>query len=201
MTELTVRDGQTALALARTAIADRLTGDGSLAAALRDLDVTPGLAAARGVFVTLKQPGPGGRLGLRGCLGSMCRDEPFYRAVVDVAPRAALLDPRFPPIEREELPRIRLEISALTPLVPVDSPERIVPGRDGVQLTLGRARAVFLPQVAVEHGWDVDRLLRELAVKAGLAPEGWRAAGLESFRAEVFVETLPGAGSRVRRSS
>jgi uncharacterized protein (TIGR00296 family) len=108
--------------------------------------------------------------------------------VLRIAPLAARDDPRFPPLVAQELPGIAIEISALTPLRPLSSIEEIVPGVHGVSLTRARASAVFLPRVAGEHGWSVDRLLRELARKAGLAPDGWRGAEISVFEAETFEE-------------
>jgi AMMECR1 domain-containing protein len=48
-------------------------------------------------------------------------------------------------------------------------------------------RALFLPQVAIEQGWDKDTMLAQLARKAGLAADGWRrGARFEVFTAQVF---------------
>ena len=80
-----------------------------------------------------------------------------------------------------------LEVSALTPLAPVDGPGDVVVGRHGVLLARDGRRAVFLPQVAREQGWDRDALLTHLCLKAGLPPDAWRAgAALSVFEAEVF---------------
>ena len=67
----------------------------------------------------------------------------------------------------------------------------VVIGRHGVQLEKGPARAVFLPQVAVEHGWTLDTLMKQLALKAGLADDGWRGAKFRVFEAQVFGEPKP----------
>ena len=48
--------------------------------------------------------------------------------------------------------------------------------------------SVFLPQVAPEQKWDSQRFAEQLALKAGLARDGWRDATLATFRAEVFGE-------------
>ncbi|MDX1387737.1 MAG: AmmeMemoRadiSam system protein A [Acidobacteriota bacterium] len=186
---LSPRERRTLLTLARAAIADRLVRDGSLDRALVEIELTPALETPRGVFVTLREGATDKTKGqLRGCIGSMSPTEPLFRAVIRSARSSAFDDPRFDPIVAEQLPKIRLEISALTPLVSVEGPEAIVPGRDGVQLAKDDHRAVFLPQVATEQGWDTRRLLEGLALKAGLPRDGWRGARLETFRAEVFGE-------------
>ena len=48
---------------------------------------------------------------------------------------------------------------------------------------------MFLPQVALEHGWTADLLLQQLALKAGLLRDAWRKADLKLFTADVFGET------------
>ncbi len=186
---LSFQERKTLIELARTAIADRLAGGDGLDRALGEIELTPALEMPRGVFVTLREPAAGGDQGqLRGCIGSMSATEPLYRAVIRSAQSSAFEDPRFDPVVAEQLPKISLEISALTPLVTVEGPEAIVPGRDGVQLEKEDHRAVFLPQVATEQGWDARQLLDNLALKAGLARDGWRGAKLETFGAEVFGE-------------
>ena len=61
-------------------------------------------------------------------------------------------------------------------------------GRHGVQLVHGMHQAVFLPQVAVEQGWDLQQLLDQLSVKAGLPPGFWGPATLFVFESENFGE-------------
>jgi len=155
------------------AVADRL-----------GLALTPRLTAPRGAFVTLTREGE-----LRGCIGYIEGIAPLARAVAENAAAAAARDPRFPPVRPDETAGLRVEVSALTPLRDVAGPQEIVIGRHGIVLAKGRARAVFLPQVAPEQGWDRDTTLRHLALKAGLPPDGWRAgARFAVFEAEVLEE-------------
>lgn len=194
--ELSRSEQSTLLSLARLAIADSLHRDGRLDRALTDLVVTPGLEQPRGVFVTLKSPAPepvpSVQSVLRGCIGILESAQPVYRSVIDTAPKAAFDDPRFSPLTREELDRVVLSISVLTPPRSVDDWHDIVIGRDGVQLVRGASRSVFLPQVAVEQGWNLRTLLEHLSVKAGLNRDAWREADLFSFRAQSFAEIQPG---------
>ena len=137
-----------------------------------------------GVFVTLKEHGD-----LRGCIGSIAPVEPLWKGVVRNAVNAASEDPRFRPVRPEEEPLIEIEVSILTPPTRVRGPEDIVIGRDGVMLTKGRNRAVFLPQVAPEQGWDLPTTLTHLATKAGLPGDAWKTgATFEVFQAQVFNE-------------
>ncbi len=141
---------------------------------------------SRAVFVTLKR----GRR-LRGCIGHVLPVRPLWQDIRDSAIAAAVRDPRFPPVSREELDALRIEVSVLTRPVPVDGPEGFVPGRHGVILEVGGRRAVFLPQVAAERGWDRETTLSHLARKAGLPPDAWRRpdARFRVFEAQVFGET------------
>lgn len=180
-------EGAALLALARGAIEDRLTSDGTLARVRLGLTITAALAEPRGVFVTLKVTEESG-LRLRGCIGSIHPGPPVHEAVVDAALGAAFEDPRFPPLARGEFGDLRVSISVLTPLEPAPSPEAIVPGAHGVHLVSGVRRAVFLPQVATEQGWSTEELLEHLALKAGLVRAGWRHAALSVFRSENFGE-------------
>jgi AmmeMemoRadiSam system protein B/AmmeMemoRadiSam system protein A len=144
------------------------------------------LREQRGVFVTLTERRDGQ---LRGCIGSILGDRPLVEGVIENAVNAALHDPRFLAVTPDEEPRLHLEISVLTPLRSVPGPEAIVIGRDGVLLEKQGRRAVFLPQVAPEQGWDVPTMLRHLAMKAGLDPDDWKqGASFQTFQAQVFEE-------------
>jgi AmmeMemoRadiSam system protein A len=186
--ELNEDDRRNLLRLARASLRQKLTEDGSLDRELERTRPTPALSERRGSFVTLKQRASGGGETLRGCIGSLTAREPLYRSVVDLARKAAFEDPRFSPLTVEELPGVRIEISALTPFAPISDHEEIVIGRHGVDLRKRDAGAVFLPQVAVEHAWDRETLLRQLALKAGLGEDDWRDAELRVFEAQVFGE-------------
>ena len=188
MNDLTPDEQRQLLALARASVEDTVRGAQSVAALLGQIQLTTELERPRGAFVTLKLPPKkqGGERRLRGCIGIIAATQPLYRIVVDMAAKAACADPRFAPVSVEELPELFLEVSALTPLTEVAGPEAITPGLHGVQLRKDGAGAVFLPQVAGERGWDVEQLLAQLSLKAGLPRDGWVGGTLSVFRAEVF---------------
>jgi len=190
--EISEADRDKLLLLARAAIADAVSGGGAVRAALNGMVITPELRSKAGLFVTLKLPGgadspPGGRL--RGCIGVMVSDRPLYETVIDTAPRAAVHDPRFAPLSAEELESVRLSLSILSPMEPLAGIDDLEIGRHGLQLTRGAHRAVFLPQVPVEQGWDAGRYLEQLALKAGLPGNGWRGAQLAVFETVSFGES------------
>ena len=138
-----------------------------------------------GCFVTLHSRGE-----LRGCIGTIQAMAPLYQAVSSSAVSAAFRDPRFFPLTPNELPAIDLEISVMSPIVPVTDVNEIEVGRDGLIVTRGRNAGLLLPQVATEYGWDRDQFLEHTCQKAGLPPEAWRSpeTRIERFSAEVFGE-------------
>ncbi len=85
--------------------------------------LAPELLEERATFVTLTSGGE-----LRGCVGQVMSHSPLYRSVMDNACGAALRDPRFAPVKREELPNLRIEISVLSALLPLSftSPEDLL---------------------------------------------------------------------------
>jgi len=146
------------------------------------IDLAPRLTVRRGAFVTLTLAGR-----LRGCIGYIEGIKSLIDAVADNGRSAAVADPRFPPVTPAELAEIHIEVSALTQPVPVAGPEDIIIGRHGVILVKDGRRAVFLPQVAPEQGWDRDTTLDQLALKAGLRQDAWRrGADFLVFEADVF---------------
>lgn len=126
---------------------------------------------------------------LRGCIGSIFPEIPLYKEVIRRAKDAALNDPRFPAVSGKEVDKIEIEISVLSPITPINSYEDFIVGKHGVILSKGRSRALFLPQVAPEQGWNRDQTLTHLAMKAGLSPKDWREdTHFEVFTAHVFSE-------------
>ncbi len=146
------------------------------------VDLTPRLLVKRGAFVTLHRAGQ-----LRGCIGYIEGHLPLVDAVVRNGRAAATEDSRFAPVSEAELPALDLEVSALTPLRSVARPEDIVIGRHGILFEKKGHKAVFLPQVALEQGWDLEATLGHLSLKAGLSPSDWHeGAHFQVFEAEVF---------------
>ena len=135
-----------------------------------------------GVFVTLYKHGA-----LRGCIGYLPDIETLRRGLVDAAVHAAVDDPRFEPVTRDELPEIVIEISLLTPLQRVNSISEIKIGRDGLYIESGFQKGLLLPKVAVEYHWDVKTFLGHTCKKAGLPPDAWKEKGtkISRFSAEV----------------
>jgi AmmeMemoRadiSam system protein A len=177
---------RTLLELARAQVESYVRANHLLTIERGDPRIDDTLAADGACFVTLKNRGA-----LRGCIGTIVAHEPLYRSVLSNAV-AACTDPRFQrnPITPDELDRIDVEISVLGPLQRVANANEVVVGRDGIILSFGHARGVFLPQVPVEQGWDRQEYLRQIGRKAGLSLDAWKDPGavLETFTAQVFGE-------------
>ena len=181
---LSEQDKTTLLKLARNTIAYYLEKNTKPTPADLGLSVGSALHTSRAAFVTLTQNHT-----LRGCIGDIMPRQALYESVIANAINAAVNDYRFGAVSSDELKSLHIEISALTVPAAVNSYRDIRIGIDGVILEKDGHRAVFLPQVAPEQGWNVQETLTYLAQKAGLSPDGWKeGARFLCFQAEVFGE-------------
>ncbi len=169
------------LAAVRQYLRHRLQGGES-----PELSDDPFYREERGLFVTLHKHGE-----LRGCIGYIEGIKPLSEALFEMAGSAAFRDPRFTPLEAEELPEIDIEISLLSPLKRVDSYRDIRIGKHGIVLKMPPYQSVFLPQVAPEQGWDLPETLQHLCLKAGLPVDAYLRSECEFyvFTAEIFSES------------
>ncbi|MFZ3384398.1 MAG: TIGR00296 family protein [Candidatus Methanoperedens sp.] len=188
---LTKSEGETAIRLARTAIKEFLTkGKKITAENLPDV-----FKEKRGVFVTLNKKIASKEL--RGCIGRPYPVLPLGEAIIVSAINAAREDPRFYPVELQELNEIVIEVTVLTVpkrinAKPKDIPDKIKVGRDGLIICAGRSSGLLLPQVAVEHGFDSTEFLCQTCMKAGLMPDSWlEGAEVYSFEGQIFEEIEP----------
>jgi AmmeMemoRadiSam system protein A len=152
------------------------------------VEADPELQGKQGCFVTLKNGE-----NLRGCLGHFTSTKPLWKLVNETARASATEDPRFwsSPITPDELDRLTIEISVLSPLQRIANPLSIELGVDGIYIRRGAAAGCFLPQIATETGWSKEEFLSHCCShKAGLSADAWRHPGTEvlTFRAEVFGE-------------
>lgn len=182
-------DRKRLLELAREAMTDAVTGKRK-----KDIDISSISDPLRQIgasFVTLTIEGD-----LRGCIGTLEAYQPLYRDVQDHAIQAALEDYRFPPVIAEEIPLISIEISRLTPPVPLpykkpeELPGLLKPHVDGVILKDGFHRATFLPQVWQQLP-EPPMFLSHLCQKMGAAPDLWKRKVLEVsiYHVEEFSES------------
>jgi len=151
--------------------------------------VSENLKKPKGVFVTLTENGE-----LRGCIGNIVPVEPLYKAVISCARDAAYSDWRFPPVREYEIDLLKIEISVLSDLTPLEysTVEDLLGKLDeslGVVIEKEAHRATFLPQVWEELPKKED-FLSHLCVKAGLSPDEWKSRKLKIsvYTVEKFSE-------------
>ncbi len=194
--QLTPKEGELLVKLARKAVEERLRKDKTIEA---PKDIPKKLMEPCGVFVTLNSLRHGKRE-LRGCIGFPYATTPLARAVIESAINSATQDPRFPPVSFEELDQIVFEVSVLTPPQPInverpqDYPSEIRVGQDGLIVEKSYYKGLLLPQVPIEWGWDEEEFLCQCCVKAGLSPDCWLTRGTKifKFQAIIFEEISPG---------
>ena len=147
-----------------------------------------------GVFVTLNKED-----NLRGCIGFPTPDRKLYQSLIDAATASATEDPRFPPVNYDELQNITFEVTVLTPPEvvkvqdPIEYPRKIKVGRDGLVVKWEFGSGLLLPQVPVEYGWNEEEFLEQTCVKAGAPPNYWKMKSTVILRFEgiVFKEERP----------
>lgn len=152
-----------------------------------------------GVFVTLNYLDSNKQEHLRGCIGFPMAEKSLYYSIIDASIAAATQDPRFPPVNINELAEIIFEVSILTPPVeikvqnPKDYLNVIKVGRDGLILKWKYGSGLLLPQVPVELNWDTEEYLANLCYKAGAPPDIWLMSDskLFSFQASIYKESYP----------
>jgi uncharacterized protein (TIGR00296 family) len=196
MNMLTKSEGELAVRLARQAIEECLNNGKKISP-----DNLPAVFLEnRGVFVTLNKKA--GTRELRGCIGRPYPVMPLGEAIILSAINAAREDPRFYPVEPEEIDDLVIEVTVLTvperiKAKPKEIPGKIVIGRHGLIVAANRCQGLLLPQVAVEHGFDCTEFLCQTCVKAGLMPDAWiNGADVYSFEGQIFEEISPGGEIR-----
>lgn len=150
-----------------------------------DYSIFPNLKTKAGAFVTLKIDSE-----LRGCIGYVTSYKSLFETVCEAARHAAVQDPRFNPLTREELELIDIEISILSPMKKISNYNEIIIGEHGLLLEEGFNRGLLLPQVASENNFSREQFLDSICMKAGLNGKFWqkKKLNLKVFTAIVFSE-------------
>lgn len=136
--------------------------------------ISTNLDAHVGAFVTLHKQGQ-----LRGCIGNIISPQPLYKTVMSMARAAAFNDTRFSPVASDEINQLAIDITILSQPTHVNSYRDIVLGKHGIILQKydiqGRMTnsSVFLPQVPLGQGWNLQTTLEQLSLKAGLGRDSW----------------------------
>jgi AmmeMemoRadiSam system protein A len=176
---LTDQEKKTLLHLARTTIEARASGEPLPICEA----ITQPLQEKRGAFVSLHRKGQ-----LRGCIGYISAVKPLHETIQEMALAAGFQDPRFPPLDRQELVDLDLEISVLTPLREISEINEIQVGTHGLLIVQGNHSGLLLPQVATQYGWSREEFLGQTSLKAGLPPAAWKdeKTKIFVFSADIF---------------
>ncbi len=177
MQDLTKSEYTYLLELARSAIIKYCVTQETLC--VDESEVPANLNVNAATFITLTKAGS-----LRGCIGHIRAIQPLFEDVIENACSAAFKDTRFNPVEESELDEIRIELSIMTPFVPLEytGTEEVLTllaeKRPGVMIRHAGHQALFLPQVW-EQLPDPTQFLEHLCEKAGLNRASWELGTLE----------------------
>jgi MEMO1 family protein len=176
---VTQKEQDALLELARNAIMVHLeTGDNISG---EPEGVSDGASPFTGLFVSIYVNGE-----LRGCIGSLDVEDSLHQLVKHMAVSAAC-DSRFRNIAHQDLEKMEIEISVLSPLRKINSPEEFIPGRHGIYIKKGLNTGTYLPKVAHITGWSKEELLGHCSRdKALIGWDGWKTAELFIYEAFVF---------------
>jgi AmmeMemoRadiSam system protein A len=136
-------------------------------------------------FVTLTIGGE-----LRGCIGSLEAYQELWKDVLQNSINAGFHDPRFNPISLNELDKIKIEISILTPSKRLGIGKEVykkIDNKMGIVLRKGLRGATFLPQVW-EQLPSKNEFLEHLSQKAGLDKDDWKLSEISYYRVESAEE-------------
>lgn len=125
---------------------------------------------------------------LRGCIGCVITTDTLYDNLVRLAKAAAFEDPRFPPVRREEMKDLQLEVSILGPMVPLEDWSGVVIGHHGLKVSYQGRQGLLLAQVATQYGWSVDEFRKETCDKAGLPADQWQRYQWYCFQQTEFKD-------------
>lgn len=133
------------------------------------------LSEKAGVFVCLKKHGQ-----LRGCIGTfMPSNECVGTETIINAISAATKDPRFHPVEQDELEELTYSVDVLSCPEKVNDVAELDPRKYGIIVVSGQRKGLLLPDL---EGVDtVEEQLRITKMKAGILPH----EGVEIYRFEV----------------
>lgn len=118
-----------------------------------------------GVFVSLKKHGA-----LRGCIGTFLPMQlSMASEIIHNAVSAAMRDPRFPAVRKEEMEDIEISVDVLGEPEAIDSPDKLDPKKYGVIVMSHAQTGLLLPDL---EGVDtVEQQIDIAKQKAGIPPQ------------------------------
>lgn len=130
-----------------------------------------------GVFVSIKKDDS-----LRGCIGTIrATTENVAKEIIENAVKAGTEDPRFFPVDEDEIEEIVYSVDILLSPEPVTSLDDLDPKKYGVIVSIDRRSGLLLPNL---EGVDtVEEQIRIALRKAGISPnEGYNIQRFEVIR-------------------
>lgn len=121
---------------------------------------------------------------LQGCVGNYVAYEPLYQNIINNAVNAAFSDLRFLPVQKEDLAKLKTEVSVLTPICdykPKDTKELLQflqKEKPGLIIEKDGRKTLFLPQVWDDLPNPAD-FLSHLCLKAGIAANAWQEKDMQ----------------------
>ena len=108
-----------------------------------------------GVFVSIKKEGS-----LRGCIGTLSATRPSVaEEIIHNAVSASTNDPRFAPVEPEELDMLTISVDVLGGMEQIDSPDMLDVKKYGVVVSKGSKRGLLLPNLE-----GIDTVEEQIAI-------------------------------------
>lgn len=129
---------------------------------------------------------------LNGCIGSLNAYQALYKDVISNAINAAFKDYRFKPLVKQDLSKLKIEVSVLSAskelkyLNETDLLNKLKPNY-GIILEKWNHSATFLPQVWIELP-DKLQFLEQLSLKAGLRKDDWKFANYKYYTVKKYTE-------------
>ncbi|MDA8339801.1 MAG: AmmeMemoRadiSam system protein A [Nitrospiraceae bacterium] len=127
-------------------------------------ELPPDMKRRAGVFVSLKKHGE-----LRGCIGTFLPcEENIYKEIVRNAISAATEDPRFYPVQADEIGDITYSVDVLSEPEKIKDISELDPKRYGIIVVKGYKKGLLLPDL--EGVNTVEEQLMITKMKAGIDP-------------------------------
>ncbi len=126
--------------------------------------LSPDMSQKAGVFICIKKDRQ-----LRGCIGTFVptKDSIMSETIMN-AISAATNDPRFPPVQENELEALEYTVDVLSSPERVPDQSQLDPKRYGVIVSSGKRRGLLLPDL--EGVNTVEEQLNIAKMKAGIPP-------------------------------
>lgn len=196
MEKITIQEASRLIDLARESIVGSLEGKKQM-----QIDGAPKrMMEKQGIFVTLYVNDE-----LRGCVGYPYPKFALLEGLVKAANSAAFADSRFMPIGKNDLKKLKIEISVMTKPEEIKVKKRedllkeVVVGKHGLIAEIGIHSGLLLPQVATNEGWDVETFLGQTCWKAGLSPAEWLSPQVKFYRFEAQIFTKNEKGQVIEK--